>query len=71
MKWSVKEGTIINLYVSAGEGGYLLEDLTGKTFAVKEFIRQFDGNCVIVAPTGVAAVNVGGQTIHSFFCLST
>jgi ATP-dependent exoDNAse (exonuclease V) alpha subunit len=51
-----------NVFISGNAG-------TGKTFVVKEFIRQFDGNCVIVAPTGVAAVNVGGQTIHSFFCL--
>ena len=24
-------------------------------------------NCVVLAPTGIAAINVGGQTIHSFF----
>lgn len=26
-------------------------------------------NCVVLAPTGVAALNVGGQTLHSFFRL--
>jgi ATP-dependent exoDNAse (exonuclease V) alpha subunit len=28
-------------------------------------------NIVVVAPTGIAALNVGGQTIHSFFRLPT
>lgn len=32
-------------------------------------IVKFLGKCVIVAPTGVAALNAGGQTIHSFFSI--
>ncbi len=41
---------------------------TGKSTLVN-FIRHFGGieNTAILAPTGVAALNVGGQTIHSFF----
>jgi hypothetical protein len=40
---------------------------TGKTTFLK-YLRQTNiKNTVIVAPTGVAAVNAGGQTIHSFF----
>ena len=42
---------------------------TGKSTVIKEFINRSKKNIVIVAPTGVAAVNVGGQTIHSFFML--
>ena len=42
---------------------------TGKTTFLK-YIRQiYDGNMVVLAPTGVAAVNANGQTIHSFFQL--
>lgn len=42
---------------------------TGKSFLIKYLCREFDrmGKIYrIVAPTGVAAVNVGGQTIHRF-----
>ncbi|MCI1720372.1 MAG: DEAD/DEAH box helicase [Bacteroidales bacterium] len=42
---------------------------TGKTTFLK-YIRQiFNGNAVVLTPTGVAAVNAGGQTIFSFFKL--
>lgn len=51
-----------NVFLSGAAG-------TGKTTVMKEFIKRFNGNCVVVAPTGVAAVNVGGQTMHSFFML--
>lgn len=39
---------------------------TGKSTLIKK-IRNLDLNSVILAPTGIAALNVGGQTIHSFF----
>ena len=41
---------------------------TGKSTLVN-YIRHYGGidNTAILAPTGVAALNVGGQTIHSFF----
>ena len=32
---------------------------------LEEIKEQID--CIVLAPTGVAAVNVGGDTIHSFF----
>ncbi len=40
---------------------------TGKSTLLKHFIANTDKRFVILAPTGVAALNVGGQTIHSFF----
>ncbi len=43
---------------------------TGKSTLVNYIKRQDDiGNMVVLAPTGVAALNVGGQTLHSFFRL--
>ncbi len=40
---------------------------TGKSTLLSYFRATSKKNPVVVAPTGVAAVNVQGQTIHSFF----
>lgn len=40
---------------------------TGKSTLLRHFTQNTDKNFVVLAPTGVAALNVGGQTIHSFF----
>lgn len=40
---------------------------TGKSTLLKCLARALGDRCVTLAPTGLAAVNVGGQTIHSFF----
>ncbi|MDA9872619.1 AAA family ATPase [Saprospiraceae bacterium] len=40
---------------------------TGKTTFLKYLNKTTTKNTVILAPTGAAAVNAGGQTIHSFF----
>ncbi len=40
---------------------------TGKSTFLKYIIANVRKNFVVVAPTGIAAVNVGGETIHSFF----
>lgn len=42
---------------------------TGKTTLLKKIIESTHKNAVIVAPTGIAAINAGGVTIHSFFQL--
>jgi ATP-dependent exoDNAse (exonuclease V) alpha subunit len=42
---------------------------TGKSTLLKCLRELMDDKMVVVAPTGLAAVNVGGQTIHSFFGL--
>ena len=43
---------------------------TGKTTFLKNIKTHSPKRMVIVAPTGVAAINAGGVTIHSFFQLS-
>ncbi len=40
---------------------------TGKTTFLKHIKNLTPKNCAVVAPTGVAAINAGGVTIHSFF----
>ena len=42
---------------------------TGKSTLLQEFVRRTEKALVIAAPTGVAALAVGGQTIHSLFRL--
>lgn len=42
---------------------------TGKTTLLKKIIETTYKQTVIVAPTGIAALNAGGVTIHSFFQL--
>ncbi len=39
---------------------------TGKTTQLRAFIDVCPRNVSITAPTGVAALNVGGMTIHRF-----
>jgi ATP-dependent exoDNAse (exonuclease V) alpha subunit len=40
---------------------------TGKTTLLQLLKASTEKNIVVLAPTGVAAVNIGGSTIHSFF----
>ena len=40
---------------------------SGKTTFLKYLIENCEKRMVVVAPTGVAAINAGGVTIHSFF----
>jgi len=49
-----------NLFITGKAG-------TGKSTLLQYFRAQTRKNVVVLAPTGVAAVNVRGQTIHSFF----
>ena len=48
---------------------------TGKStfikYLKKNLKKDMNKNYVVLAPTGVAAINVGGQTIHSFFGFKT
>lgn len=54
--------TSCNLFLTGKAG-------TGKTTFLKQIKDQSQKNIAIVAPTGVAAINAGGVTMHSFFQL--
>ncbi|MDQ3002484.1 MAG: AAA family ATPase [Fibrobacterota bacterium] len=58
MEW-VEEGRRC-LFVTGKAG-------TGKSTLLQHIKRMAVDKTVVLAPTGVAAVHVGGQTIHSFF----
>ena len=49
-----------NLYITGNAG-------TGKSTFLKCFRENTEKNIAVLAPTGKAAINCGGQTIHSFF----
>lgn len=40
---------------------------TGKTTFLNDFVKKTRKKHIIVAPTGIAAINAGGVTIHSLF----
>jgi GTPase SAR1 family protein len=42
---------------------------TGKTTFLNEFVAKTKKKHIVVAPTGIAAINAGGVTIHSMFGL--
>ncbi|MFK8104921.1 MAG: ATP-dependent RecD-like DNA helicase [Saprospiraceae bacterium] len=54
------EKTKKNLFITGRAG-------TGKSTLLKLFRRTTRKKTVVLAPTGIAALNVQGQTIHSFF----
>ncbi len=60
--WEVVNYTGLNVFLTGKAG-------TGKTTFLKKIIQETSKNCVVVAPTGVAAINAGGVTMHSFFQL--
>ena len=50
-----------NSFFLAGRAG------TGKTTFLKKIQEDSKKSFVVLAPTGIASINAGGQTIHSFF----
>jgi ATP-dependent exoDNAse (exonuclease V) alpha subunit len=56
-------------FLSAGEGHLFVTGRagTGKSTLLKCLREMIAEETVVLAPTGLAAVNAGGQTIHSFF----
>lgn len=60
--------------VKSGENVFLSGKAgTGKSFVVKQaidYLRKKNKNVIVMAPTGIAAMNVGGATIHSTFSLT-
>ena len=60
--WDFVEHTGISIFLTGKAG-------TGKTTFLCALKEHSNKRNVIVAPTGVAAMNAGGMTIHSFFQL--
>lgn len=58
-------------FVRAGDGHLFVTGRagTGKSTLLRALRDSIAEEMVVLAPTGLAAVNVGGQTIHSFFGL--
>ncbi len=56
----VMEGTQQHLFITGRAG-------TGKSVLLRHFREHTQKKVVIAAPTGIAALNVRGQTIHSLF----
>lgn len=54
------EYTDKNMYITGKAG-------TGKSTLLKHFVKNTNKELVVLAPTGVSAINIGGTTIHSFF----
>ncbi len=60
--WQIIENTGTHLFLTGKAG-------TGKTTFLRNLKKESPKRTVIVAPTGIAAINAGGVTIHSFFQL--
>lgn len=60
--WEFVEHTGMSIFLTGKAG-------TGKTTFLKTVAEKSSKRMVVVAPTGVAAINAGGVTIHSFFQL--
>ena len=60
--WEFVENTGTSIFLTGKAG-------TGKTTFLKTVVERSRKRSVVVAPTGVAAINAGGVTIHSFFQL--
>ena len=60
--WEFVEKTGKSVFLTGKAG-------TGKTTFLKRVVEESRKRVVVVAPTGIAAINAGGVTIHSFFQL--
>lgn len=54
--------TGVNLFLTGRAG-------TGKTTFLRRLVQDAPKRMIVLAPTGIAAINAGGMTIHSFFQL--
>lgn len=62
LAWEIIEETGANLFLTGRAG-------TGKTTFLKRLREDTGKRLVVLAPTGVAAINASGTTLHSFFQL--
>ncbi len=63
LAYDLLQNTRANVFLTGKAG-------TGKTTFLKSLRTRLDKAMIVVAPTGVAALNAGGMTIHSFFQIS-
>ena len=59
---NIVRNTGMNLFLTGKAG-------TGKTTFLRELKEKCPKRMIVLAPTGIAAINAGGMTIHSFFQL--
>lgn len=62
LAWQIVETTDTSLFLTGRAG-------TGKTTFLRNLKERTAKCAVVVAPTGIAALNAGGVTMHSFFQL--
>ena len=62
MAWQFIQNTGTHLFLTGKAG-------TGKTTFLRTLKERSPKRMVVLAPTGIAAINAGGVTIHSFFQL--
>ncbi len=60
--WEFVEKTGKSVFLTGKAG-------TGKTTFLRDVVENSRKRVVVVAPTGIAAINAGGATMHSFFQL--
>ena len=60
--FEVLEDTNESIFITGKAG-------TGKSTLLRHFVANTKKQVVVLAPTGIAAINVGGSTVHSFFRL--
>lgn len=62
LAWQLVQNTSCNVFLTGKAG-------TGKTTFLRELYAQTHKRAVVLAPTGIAAINAHGSTLHSFFQL--
>ena len=62
LAWQFIENTGTHLFLTGKAG-------TGKTTFLRKLKSESPKRMIVLAPTGIAAINAGGVTIHSFFQL--
>ena len=62
LAWQFIENTGTHLFLTGKAG-------TGKTTFLRKLRAESPKRMIVLAPTGIAAINAGGVTIHSFFQL--